>query len=76
MVEVRRFERTRMTDDRIAKVMDRRSGIRIPRRPLGTRGAAEVIRNAFCSSVTQEKVDDRARWLDGQVRGWTAGRAL
>lgn len=65
-----------MTEDRIAKAIDRRSGSHTHRRSPNGRGRAEVIRNVFSSSVTQEELDDKARWLDGQVRGWTAARTL
>lgn len=65
-----------MTEDRIATAIERRSGTHIPRWFPNARGPGEVIRNVFSSSVTQEELDDKARWLDGQVRGWTAGRAL
>ena len=65
-----------MTEDRIAQAIDRRSGRHIPRRSPNARGPAEVIRSVFSSSVTQEELDDKARWLDGQVRGWTAARTL
>ena len=65
-----------MTEDRIAKAIDRRSQTHLPRRSPRTRGPARVMRNVFHTSVTQDELDDRARWLDGQVRGWTAGRTL
>ena len=65
-----------MIEDRIAKAIERRSGAHTPRWFPSTRGPAEVIRNVFSSSVTQEELDDKARWLDGQVRGWTAGRTV
>lgn len=62
-----------MTEDRTANAGSRPH---IPHRPPNTRGVASVIRNVFRTSVTQEELDDKARWLDGQVRGWTAARTL
>jgi hypothetical protein len=40
------------------------------------RGAAGLIRNMFSGSATQDELDDKARWLEGQVQGWTAARTL
>lgn len=65
-----------MTEDRIAQAIDRRSPTHKARRSPATRGPGGLIRNVFRTSVTQEELDDKARWLDGQVRGWTAGRTL
>lgn len=65
-----------MTEDRIAQAIDRRSCTHVARRSPASRGPAGVIRKVFRTSVTQEELDDKARWLDGQVRGWTAGRTL
>ena len=73
MVKVTKLERTNvMTEDRIANAIDRRSRTHLPRRSR----PAGVIRHVFRTPVTQEELDDKARWLDGQVRGWTAGRTL
>lgn len=67
----RRVERTKpMTADRIAHAIDQRSRNRHRRRPAG------VKRHVSRTSVTQEELDDKARWLDGQVRGWMAGRTV
>lgn len=63
-----------MTEARIAGANDRRSPV--PGRSPSSRGRAGVIRNVFRTPVTQEELDDKARWLDGQVRGWTAARTL
>lgn len=63
-----------MTEARIAKANDRRS--HIPRRSPNSRVPAGVVRNVFRTPVTQEELDDKARWLDGQVRGWAAARTL
>ena len=65
-----------MTEDRIARAIERRSQTDIPSRTRNRRGPAGVMRSVFRTSVTQEELDDKARWLDGQVRGWTAGRTL
>ena len=65
-----------MTEDRIAQAIDRRSRAQMDRQHADTRSPAGVIMNLFRTSATQEDVDDKARWLDGQVRGWTAGRTL
>lgn len=64
-----------MTEDRTAKAIDRRSGNHLARRSPNPRGRG-MRGSAFGTSVAQEKLDDKARWLDGQVRGWTAGRTL
>lgn len=63
-----------MTEARIANANDRRS--HIPRRSPNSRGPAGVMRNVFRTPVTQGDLDDKARWLDGQVRGWAAARTL
>ena len=77
MVEVTKLERTNeMTADRIATAIEWRSQADSPNRTPNRRGHAGVMRSVFRSSVTQEELDDKARWLDGQVRGWTAGRSL
>lgn len=65
-----------MTEDRIAEAIDRRSRTYMARRSPASKGPGGVIRNMFRTSVTQEDLDDKARWLDGQVQGWTAGRTL
>lgn len=71
MVETRERERTNdMTADRIARTIDRRS------RDHYRHGHPGVKRHVVRTPVTQEELDDKARWLDGQVRGWTAGRTL
>lgn len=77
MVEVTKLERTNeMTADRIATAIERRSQTDIPSRTRTRRGPAGVMRSVFRTSVTQEELDDKARWLDGQVRGWAAARTL
>ena len=53
-----------MTEDRIAKAIDRRSGRHIPRRSPNSRGPAGVMRNVFRTPLTQEELDDKARWLE------------
>ena len=65
-----------MTEDRIAQAIDRRSRTHSSRRSPHASGPAGVLRKVFRTSVTQEERDDEARWLDGQVRGWTAARTL
>jgi hypothetical protein len=65
-----------MAEDRITKAIYRGCRTHITRRPASPRVPAGLIRNAFRTSPAQEDLDDKARWLDGQVRGWTAGRTL
>lgn len=65
-----------MTEDgRIAEAIDRRSRNHMADRSPDT-APAGVIRNMFRGSATQEELDDKARWLEGQVQGWTAARTL
>jgi len=65
-----------MSEDRIADVMEPRPPHHLARRSSHRRGLAGVMSNLFHPSVTQDDVEDKARWLDGQVRGWTAARTL
>jgi hypothetical protein len=60
---------------RIAPAIDRRSRNHMAHR-AAHRGAAGLIRNMFSGSATQDELDDKARWLEGQVQGWTAARTL
>ena len=65
-----------MSKDRIADVVEPRTPHRLARRSSDQRGLAGVLSNLFHTSTTQDDVEDKARWLDGQVRGWTAARTL
>ena len=64
-----------MTEARITTAIYRGCRTHIARRSASTRVPAGMIGNARRTS-THEDLDDKARWLDGQVRGWTAGRTL
>jgi hypothetical protein len=64
-----------MSEDRIAEALERRSANHMGRRSRDRR-VSTVVRNVFRTSVTDDELDDKARWLDGQVRGWTAARTL
>ena len=60
-----------MTADQMANAIDLRS------RAHHRRGRRGVKKQVWRAPLTQPELDDdKARWLDGQVRGWTAGRTL
>lgn len=64
-----------MTEDGIARAIDRRPVKHLARRsPDATRWGVRA--RLFRTPVTRETLDDEARWLDGQVRAWEAGRAI
>lgn len=65
-----------MTEEGIVKAIGRKCRTHVARRSPNMRGPASGMGNVFRRSVTQEDLDDKARWLDGQVRGWAAARTL
>jgi hypothetical protein len=59
-----------MTADRMAEAIARRSRNHNRRaRPAGRRHLSRA-------PLAQDELDDKARWLEGQVQGWRAARTL
>ena len=65
-----------MNPDWIAEAIDPRSRNHKGRRALIREGPAGVKSYVLGTSVTRAELDDKARWLEGQVQGWTAARTL
>ena len=61
-----------MSEDRIAGAIPRRCR----RNQAVERGQAGVIKRILRPVATPQDLEDEARWLDEQVRGWTAARTL
>jgi hypothetical protein len=59
-----------MSEVRIARLISRRS------RNHPAHWSSEARRPAGVTKTPQQNGADEARWLDGQVRGWTASRSL